>query len=86
MALDKLRKAAKQTNIKQIAIAGGVAANTGLRNKLTQLAKQEGWSIFIPSLAYCTDNAAMVAMAAYYQYLANNFCNLRVSPMPRMPL
>ena len=86
MALDKLRKAAKQTNIKQIAIAGGVAANTGLRNKLTQLAQQEGWSIFIPSLAYCTDNAAMVAMAAYYQYLANNFCNLRVSPMPRMPL
>ncbi|MCG8339727.1 MAG: tRNA (adenosine(37)-N6)-threonylcarbamoyltransferase complex transferase subunit TsaD [Cytophagales bacterium] len=86
MALDKLRKAAKQTNIQNIAIAGGVAANAGLRNRLTQLAQEEGWRIFIPSLAYCTDNAAMVAMTAYYQYLAGNFCNLCVSPMPRMPL
>ena len=86
MLLAKLKQAAAQTGIKTIALAGGVAANTGLRSALKCLAKQEGWELFIPQLAYCTDNAAMVAIAAHYQYLAGNFCDLTVTAQPRMPL
>ena len=62
MALEKLRKAVTQTGISTIAIAGGVAANAGLRKQLMQLAEQEHWQVFIPRLAYCTDNAAMIAL------------------------
>ncbi|XWN35050.1 MAG: tRNA (adenosine(37)-N6)-threonylcarbamoyltransferase complex transferase subunit TsaD [Roseivirga sp.] len=84
MLLDKLQKAVAQTGLKTIAVAGGVAANTGLRRELQRLAVQEGWQVFIPSLAYCTDNAAMVAMAAHYQYLAGDFSDLRATALPRM--
>lgn len=86
MLVEKLRKAVDQTGIKAIALAGGVAANSGLRSKLQQLAEKEGWGLSIPKLAYCTDNAAMVAMAAHYQYLAGEFGNLNVMAKPRMPL
>ncbi len=86
MLLQKLKKAVAQTGIKSIAIAGGVAANSGLRSQLKQLAEQEGWEVFIPQLAYCTDNAAMIAITAYYHYLAGNFCNLQVTARPRMSL
>ncbi|MEM9417394.1 MAG: tRNA (adenosine(37)-N6)-threonylcarbamoyltransferase complex transferase subunit TsaD, partial [Bacteroidota bacterium] len=78
--------AADQTGIKTIALAGGVAANSGLRRQLKDLARQEAWKLFIPQLAYCTDNAAMVAMAAHYQYLAGDSCDLTVTAKPRMPL
>lgn len=84
--LDKLKKAVVQTGIKTIALAGGVAANTGLRDTLGSLAKQRNWRLFIPRLTYCTDNAAMVAMAAHYQYLVGDFCDLKVTAMPRAPL
>ena len=86
MLLAKLRKAVAQTGVKTIALAGGVAANSELRNRLRAQATQEGWKVYIPQLAYCTDNAAMVAIAAHYQYLAGDFCGLHVTARPRMPL
>ena len=86
MLLKKLKAAVAQTGIKTIAIAGGVAANSGLRSQLKQLAEQDGWQVFIPPLAYCTDNAAMIAIAAHYQYLSGKFCDLKVTASPRMPL
>ena len=86
MALEKLRKAVTQTGISTIAIAGGVAANAGLRKQLMQLAEQEHWQVFIPRLAYCTDNAAMIALTAHYQYLAHDFCDLSATVLPNMPL
>ena len=69
MLLDKLVLAAEQIGIRQIAIAGGVSANTGLRKAITTLAQEKGWTIYIPKLEYCTDNAAMIATTAFYQYL-----------------
>lgn len=86
MLLDKLKKAVSQTGITTIAIAGGVAANSGLRSRLQHLARQEGWAVFIPQLAYCTDNAAMIAITAHYQYLSGDFCNFKATARPRMPL
>jgi len=86
MALDKLKKAVKQTGLTTIVLAGGVAANSALRKQLAYQAEQANWQVFIPQLAYCTDNAAMVAMAAYYQYLAQDFCGLNATALPRMPL
>jgi N6-L-threonylcarbamoyladenine synthase len=84
--LKKLRKAAKQTGIKQIAIAGGVSANSWLRAKLQEDAKKYGWEVFIPAFEYCTDNAAMIAMAAHFQYQNHQFTDLTAAPMPRMAL
>jgi N6-L-threonylcarbamoyladenine synthase len=83
--LNKLKKAAEQYQIKDLAIAGGVSANTGLRNGLTQLADQKGWSVFIPKFEYCTDNAAMIAIAGYYKYLNKDFVGQDVAPLARMP-
>ena len=80
----KLKKAIKQTGIKRVASAGGVSANSGLRNRLELYKKELGWKIFIPDFQYCTDNAGMVASAAYFKYLANDFTNQRVSPNPRL--
>ncbi|MBS1487471.1 MAG: tRNA (adenosine(37)-N6)-threonylcarbamoyltransferase complex transferase subunit TsaD [Bacteroidetes bacterium] len=84
MLLQKLKRAAQQTGIKQIAIAGGVAANSGLRNALKQTAEELNWKIFIPEFQYCTDNAAMIAMAAHYKYLAGKFCAMDVAPIPNL--
>ena len=72
--MDKLRKAAKQYNIKQVALAGGVSANNGLRNAFHDHAKRFGWKIFIPKFSYTTDNAAMIAITGYYKYLNKEFC------------
>jgi N6-L-threonylcarbamoyladenine synthase len=82
--LNKLKKAAKQYNCKQIAIAGGVSANSGLRNTL--LAQQDilGWEVFIPKFEYCTDNAAMIAIAGYHKFLNKQFVGQEVAPMARM--
>lgn len=76
--LNKLSKAALQTGIKDICIAGGVSANSGLRNSLQELGKKKGWNVFIPQFQYCTDNAAMIAITAHYKYLANDFSNLEI--------
>jgi N6-L-threonylcarbamoyladenine synthase len=81
--LKKLQKAAKQTGVKDICIAGGVSANTGLRSGLTELGKKMGWNTFIPKFEYCTDNAGMIAITAYYKYLKNDFADLSVSPTAR---
>ena len=82
--LNKLKKAAKQYGIKQIAIAGGVSANSGLRNTLAATAEKEGWEVFIPAFQYCTDNAGMIAIAGYQKYLKQDFVGQEVSPMSRM--
>lgn len=84
MLFKKLKKAAKQEKIKNIAIAGGVSANSGLRNYLQQQAVVYGWNVFIPKFEYCTDNAAMIATAGYYYYLEGKYGSLRDSPLPRM--
>jgi len=77
--LNKLSKAAKETGIKDICIAGGVSANSGLRNALQQMGEKNGWNVFIPKFEYCTDNAAMIAITGYYKYLSNDFVDLSVS-------
>lgn len=84
LLMQKLKKAIKQTGIKRVAIAGGVSANSGLRNRLELHKKELGWKIFIPDFQYCTDNAGMVASAAYFKYLAKDFTSQRVSPNPRL--
>jgi len=84
MLLQKLKLAVQQTGIKEIAIAGGVAANSGLRNAMAQTAQELNWKIFIPEFQYCTDNAAMIAMAAHYKFLAGKFCGLDVAPIPNL--
>lgn len=86
MLLEKIESASHQTGIKQIAIAGGVSANSGLRNTLVALAKSKRWEVFIPSFEYCTDNAAMIAMAAHYKFLKGEFSTLDVTPLARMPI
>jgi len=68
--LIKLRKAARQTGVRDICIAGGVSANSGLRKAFQEMGKKEGWTTYIPAFEYCTDNAAMIAIAGYYQFLA----------------
>jgi N6-L-threonylcarbamoyladenine synthase len=84
MLAEKVIMASEQTGIDQIAIAGGVSANKGLRSRLTAEAEQRGWQVFIPKLEYCTDNAAMIAVTAYYKYLRGKFADLDVSPDVRM--
>ncbi|EOR92851.1 YgjD/Kae1/Qri7 family protein [Arcticibacter svalbardensis MN12-7] len=82
--LNKLKKAAKQYNISHVAIAGGVSANSGLRDLLTETAAKENWQIYIPAFEYCTDNAAMIAIAGYYKYIHGDFVGQDVSPLARM--
>jgi N6-L-threonylcarbamoyladenine synthase len=81
--LKNLLAVSKETNIKQIAIAGGVSANSGLRTQLEILGKKHKWETYIPKFEYCTDNAAMIAVTGYYKFLENQFCELIVIPMPR---
>ena len=77
--LSKLKKAAMQTGIKNIAISGGVAANSGLRKDLEIMAEKENWQTYIPAFEYCTDNAAMIAIAGYYKYMADDIAGLEAS-------
>lgn len=86
MLLNRVEQASAQTSIKNIAIAGGVSANSGLRSRLITLGKKSGWNIFIPKFEYCTDNAAMIAMAAHFKYLKKDFSTLEAIPLPRMPI
>lgn len=82
--LKKLRVAAEQTGIQNIAIAGGVSANSGLRKKMEEEAQKRNWKVFIPKFEYCTDNAAMIAMAAHYKYLNGQWSTQEANPDPRM--
>ena len=84
MLISRLEKASEQTGIREIAIAGGVSANSGLRKSLQQMAEKNKWNIFIPAFEYCTDNAAMIAMAAHYKFMKKDFAPLDVTPLPRM--
>jgi N6-L-threonylcarbamoyladenine synthase len=81
--MKKLIKAAKDYRIKEIAIGGGVSANSGLREALETAGKKYGWRTYIPDFQYCTDNAGMIAVAAYYKYLKGEFSNQGVVPLTR---
>ena len=81
--LNKLKKASEKYSIKEICIAGGVSANSGLRNSFEQMGKEENWKTFIPAFEYCTDNAAMIAITAYYKFLEGNFDDYSVVPTAR---
>lgn len=85
MLLSKLRQAAKQESINQIAIAGGVSANLGLRKALQLEAQENNWKVFVPDFQYCTDNAGMISMAGHFLYENGKFGSLSDSPLPRMP-
>ena len=82
--IEKSQKAIQQTGIKQIAIAGGVSANTYLREQLELLAKIEKFSLYIPKFEYCTDNAAMIAIAGYFKFLEKDFTTQREIPSARL--
>ena len=74
--MKKLHRAAKETKIKHVAVAGGVSANTGLRNAFSDYARRYGWNIYIPKFGYTTDNAAMIGITGYYKYLDKDFCSI----------
>ena len=74
--MDKLRKAAKNLKINEVAVAGGVSANNGLCNSFREHAGTYGWNIYIPKFSFTTDNAAMIAITGYYKYLDNDFCTI----------
>ncbi len=82
--MDKLRKASKDLGIKEVAVAGGVSANSGLRAAFQDHANRYGWKIHIPPFGYTTDNAAMVAISGYYKYLDGEFCAMDVAPFSRV--
>lgn len=82
--LKKLIKAAKEYKIRDIAIAGGVSANSGLRNAVSEEGRKRGWRVFLPELKFTTDNAAMIAMVGYYRYLRSEFSDLGATPIVRM--
>lgn len=82
--LDKLVKASKATGIKDIAIAGGVSANSGLRNGIVDEGRRRGWRTFLPEFRFTTDNAAMIAVSGYYRYRDGQLSSLDVSPVARL--
>lgn len=83
--LKKMKQASEITGIKQLAVAGGVSANSGLRRQFEDAALKYGWEIFIPKPQFCTDNAAMIAMAGYFKFLNADFVQQDVTPLARIP-
>jgi N6-L-threonylcarbamoyladenine synthase len=81
----KLEKVALDLNIKEIAIAGGVSANSGLRNRLQKVGEVKGWKTYIPKFEYCTDNAAMIAVTGYYMFQKKMFADQSISAKARLP-
>ena len=81
--MDKLVKAAKQTGIKEVTMGGGVSANSGLRNALTEEGRKRGWNVYLPEFKFTTDNAAMIAIAGYFHYLHGERTPLSVAPVSR---
>jgi N6-L-threonylcarbamoyladenine synthase len=79
----KLVKAAKETGIRDIAIVGGVSANSGLRNAVHELGIEKKWNVFIPEMQYATDNAAMIAITGYFKYAERQFSSHHVTPVAR---
>lgn len=84
--IDKTVKASKHTGIREIAISGGVAANSGLRKAMISAGENQGWKVYLPKPKYTTDNAAMIAIAGYYKYLCNDFATQDVLPTARYNL
>ncbi|MDL2243346.1 tRNA (adenosine(37)-N6)-threonylcarbamoyltransferase complex transferase subunit TsaD [Bacteroidales bacterium OttesenSCG-928-J19] len=84
--MDKLRKAAKDLKIKEVAVAGGVSANSGLRQAFAEHAERYGWKIHIPPFSFTTDNAAMVAMAGHYKFLNKEYCPIDAVPFTRVEI
>ena len=83
---DKLEMACQQTGIREVALAGGVSANSGLRDRIQGLARKHGWNVYIPEISLTTDNAAMIAITGYYKFLAGEFTGLDISPLARLPV
>lgn len=83
--LDRLEAATKAHRVNEVAIAGGVSANSGLRNGFLRLANRNGWKAYIPQFQYCTDNAGMIAIAAYYKYLKGDFGTIDAAADARLP-
>lgn len=81
--LKKLTKAMNKTGVRQVAIAGGVSANSYLRENLLQLGRKHHWDVFIPKFQFCTDNAAMVGIAGHFKYLNHDFADISVKPFTR---
>ena len=84
MLLIKLKEAMKQYGVTEVAIAGGVSANSGLRAALSTLSLRKGWTLYVPEFEYCTDNAAMIAMAAHFKYLRGDFVGYDIVPLAKM--
>lgn len=84
--LEKLTKAAKDLQINDIAIAGGVSANSGLRKALEARKESHNWQVFIPEVQYCTDNGGMIGIAAYYKFLKGDFADLSTMAQARKPV
>ena len=82
--MDKLKNAVKQTGIKNIAIAGGVSANSEIRSRLLLAEKHFGWNTYIPKFEYTTDNAAMIAITGYLKYLNNDYADISVTAKARL--
>jgi len=83
--IEKLKLAIEKTGIMEIALAGGVSANSGLRNKLASEGIKNSWNVHIPAMEYCTDNAGMIAVFAYHKYLQKDFCTQEITPLARFP-
>lgn len=81
--MDKLVRAAEQTGIREVGIAGGVSANSEMRKRLQETGRENGWNVFIPDFEFTTDNAAMIAMAGYQKYLTGDFADQSVTPYAR---
>ena len=84
--MDKLRKAVKQTGIKEVAVAGGVSANSAVREAFIKHSEKYGWKIHLPKFSYTTDNAAMVAITGYYKYLDGEFCDIDAPSFSRVEI
>lgn len=84
--MNKLRLAAEETGIKEVALAGGVSANSGLRQALVEEGQRKGWNTYIPKFEYCTDNAAMIGITGYYKFLQGKFVEQDVFPVARWEL
>jgi N6-L-threonylcarbamoyladenine synthase len=83
---DKLLLAVNKTGIHNVAIAGGVSANSGLRNRLISIGKEHKWNVFIPEMKYSTDNAAMIALTGYHKFMEGKFADLADTPFARIQL
>ena len=81
--LKKFDRAAIKHRVRQVAIAGGVSANSYLRNGITELGRKHGWRVYVPTMQFCTDNAAMVGIAGYFKYLNKDFADISLPPYTR---